>query len=177
MEALIDFMNLSCMATSSDTVLPSLLSFCSKRIPSISPEDYVRRFNLLVPESVYRTVYEITLIHLLRIGFMNSMVAHRLFAAAFVLSAKYVEETPPVPQIDFAKLAGIPVRELNRLELCFFELTGYNMFVTREEYLHVLGPILISDVPSSPGPVEPRCDRRSKEPDRFRVRDPEKTHS
>lgn len=58
---------------------------------------------------------------------------HRLFVIALVMASKYYEDRY-FSNAYYAKVGGVSVREINKLERCFLQLLDWQLSVQPEEY-------------------------------------------
>lgn len=66
---------------------------------------------------------------------ITHLSAHRLWTVCCVVASKFLHEN--TPDMDyFARVGGLDMAELNRLELQFLLLIGYECFVSPESLLH-----------------------------------------
>jgi hypothetical protein len=120
--------------------------FHSSRAPNISVADYFARVNQYFQCSDSCLILGPLLID--RLVKMNpdfevsKMSIHRLLATSVMIAAKYHDDVY-YSNSYYAKVAGIPVKEINRLEACFLSLIKWQLGVCTEEfekYLHTVLP-------------------------------------
>mmetsp|Transcript_19574 Transcript_19574/g.36168 ORF Transcript_19574/g.36168 Transcript_19574/m.36168 type:complete len:218 (-) Transcript_19574:272-925(-) len=68
---------------------------------------------------------------------VNSMNVHRLAMVGFLLATKMTEDTPIGNQF-WAKVGGVPNKEVNLLEREFCRLINFELHIDENEYLHML---------------------------------------
>jgi len=108
--------------------------FISKKIPAISIFEYIERLSKY--SKVSDEVFIFVLIYIDRIcGIykinLNYYNIHKLIIASFIVSIKYHEDE--YYSIDFyAKIGGIPKKEMINLEYTFLNLIQFNLFVKEE---------------------------------------------
>ena len=113
-----------------------LKPFTNKNIPSISIKDYLLR--LSKHSKVNESTIILILIYIDRICNMNHFFLsyyniHKMILAAFILAIKYNEENY-YSMIDYSKIGGVSLSELNYLESEYLILIGYKLFVEKKLY-------------------------------------------
>ncbi|EPY50675.1 cyclin pho85 family protein [Schizosaccharomyces cryophilus OY26] len=115
---------------------PSLV-FSAKNVPSISIHAYLQRILKYCPAT--NDVFLSVLIYLDRIVrtfnfsfLINSFNVHRFLIAGFTAGSKFFSDVF-YTNIRYSKVGGIPVQEMNHLELCFFLFNEFNLFITLED--------------------------------------------
>ena len=111
-------------------------SFINKNIPSISLKDYLIR--LINYSKINESTIIIVLIYIDRITKLNHFLLtysniHKLILAAFILSIKYNEDTYYSMSI-YAKIGGVTLSELNKLEFEYIKLIGFDLFIQQKLY-------------------------------------------
>lgn len=103
--------------------------------PNISVHDYVERFYVHAQAS--DSVLTSALIYIDRItqkGFiLTHMNVHRLFLACVLTSAKFLQDEC-FKNDYFAKVGGVTLKELNRLEVELLKLISFRLFISEEQY-------------------------------------------
>jgi len=124
--------------------------FHSLRPPSISIKHYLRRiqhFFVCSPEC-----FVLALVYINRAGKMDSLMqacdlnVHRLLFFAMIVATKSHDDEY-YKNSYYAKVGGMPLAEVNALEVKFLKTLDWNTFVTLEEYqLHhnILCPVKTS---------------------------------
>lgn len=117
--------------------IPAATHFDSVEVPEILLIDYVERIN----EYVYcsECCFIIAFIYIDRLmqnnpGFvLTKWNIHRLFLSAVVLAIKYAEDEY-LDNASFARIGGIPLSELNLLEVHALILLQYNLHIDNTLY-------------------------------------------
>ena len=110
--------------------------FINKNIPSISIKDYLIR--LTNYSKINESTIIIVLIYIDRITKLNHFLLtynniHKLILAAFILAIKYNEDIYYSMSI-YSKIGGVTLSELNKLELEFIKLIGFDLFIQQKLY-------------------------------------------
>jgi hypothetical protein len=121
-----------------------LKSFTCKTIPSINIKDYFLR--LSKNSKINHSTIIVQLIYIDRICKMNNVILtyyniHKLILAAFVLAIKYNEDTY-YSNIDYSKIGGVSVIELNNLEFQYLILIDFKLFVQTELFYKYYNDIM-----------------------------------
>jgi len=124
-------------------------AFHSSRVPNISVADYFARMSqyfqcsdsclILGPLLIDRLVKMHPEFELCK------MSIHRLLATSVMVAAKYHDDVYYSNNY-YAKVAGIPVKEMNRLEAGFLRKIGWRLQVSPEDfetYLHTVFPSVV----------------------------------
>ena len=111
-------------------------SFINKNIPSISIKDYLIR--LTNYSKINESTIIIVLIYIDRITKLNHFLLtynniHKLILAAFILAIKYNEDIYYSMSI-YSKIGGVTLSELNKLELEYIKLIGFDLFIQQKLY-------------------------------------------
>ena len=111
-----------------------LKPFLSKKIPSISIVDYIKR--LSKHSKVCDEIFVLVLIYLDRICAMykvnlNYYNIHKLILASFICSVKYLEDEY-YSISHYAKIGGVSKKEMINLEYEFLSLLDFNLFIKEE---------------------------------------------
>ena len=114
------------------------LPFIGKNDSSISVKDYLNRINKY--GDIEYTTYIIAIIYLDRLintygrNILNYKTIHRYLIASIIIAAKYHQDIFQTNKY-YSVVGGIPVRELNLLEMTFLILIKCNLYVSQEEYI------------------------------------------
>jgi hypothetical protein len=122
-----------------------LTVFDSSAVPAISVEGYFERISkffqcseaclIIGPVLIDR----VTKLHAdLKISKLN---IHRLLATSIMVVAKYHDDVY-YSNSYYAKVAGIPLKEMNRLEAAFLGMIRWELRVTADEFESYLGTVL-----------------------------------
>mmetsp|Transcript_20065 Transcript_20065/g.34548 ORF Transcript_20065/g.34548 Transcript_20065/m.34548 type:complete len:222 (+) Transcript_20065:318-983(+) len=137
--------------------------FHAQRIPPISIEDYLAR--IAKYSLCSKSCFVVAALYIKRItephGCSTDGVAqprvvlthhtvHRLLLTAIMLSAKFLDDTY-YNNAYYAKVGGLPLSELNSLELHFLAMIRFNLSITPEVYElmenEIMADVLCSDAP------------------------------
>ncbi|WBW71880.1 cyclin pho85 family Psl1 [Schizosaccharomyces osmophilus] len=136
---------------------PSLV-FSAKNIPSISIYSYLHRILKYCPATndvfLSLVIYLDRVVRNFNFSFLiNSYNIHRFLIAGFTAGSKFFSDIF-YTNIRYSKVGGIPVQELNHLELNFFLFNEFNLFITLED-LQSYADLLVSwhSHRTSPSPV------------------------
>lgn len=121
----------------------SMIEFYCYTEPPISLLDYVKRLIHYTRIAISPVNLAVALFYLERIEKkgaceVNQFTIFRLFAVAYLVAYKFMDDPPIMKNFEFSKIAGISLSELNRLEICFlnainFELgVGYDISVAQK---------------------------------------------
>jgi len=111
--------------------------FCSSRPPPISLRDYLARFTGFMGCS--HECYVLSFAYIDRLLQRNPAVTvsprscHRMLACSLVLAAKFQDDTFYSNKF-YAKIAGLSLQEMNKLERRMLELLDYRLVVDLEEF-------------------------------------------
>lgn len=110
--------------------------FNSKQVPMISIEDYVRRIVQYSEIEVSTLATSLMYIHRLCSNSkikLTSFNVHKIVFVSIFLSIKFNEDEHF--KIDYySQVAGMSVEEIMILELEFFKLVNFNLFIEEEEF-------------------------------------------
>lgn len=126
-----------CAISAAKETKQRLTCFHSKKEPSIGVQPYLQRMWQYFDCS--KSCHVVALIYIDRILKLRSNFAvthfsiHRLLATATVVSAKFLDDIY-YSNSYYAKVCGLSVRELNRLEVTFISWIKWEMAVSAEEY-------------------------------------------
>lgn len=109
--------------------------FIPRALPRITIHDYILRMYCYgTNEEAIYTVAKIYLIRAVRNGeTITPWTVHRMYLIATVIASKFLNDSSQ-SNSTFAKIGGIPVGELNTLEVKFLTAIGFDLWVTPEEY-------------------------------------------
>ena len=112
-------------------------SFISKKIPSISINDYIER--LLKYGHVSEEIFILVLIYIDRLYRnhkinLNYYNIHKLILASFIVTIKFHEDECYSLNY-YAKLGGISKKEIIKLEYDFLNLLDFRLYISEELYL------------------------------------------
>lgn len=130
------------IASINDTLLkltvqhhPERSPFYSSIIPSISLLDYLRR--IVLYSNIEQSTLIISLIYLDRISNSKIILSkhniHRLLFTSILLAIKYNEDAYYKSDY-YAKIAGVSLKEMNKMEECFVKLINFYLFVSEDLY-------------------------------------------
>ncbi|KAI8147867.1 cyclin-domain-containing protein [Fennellomyces sp. T-0311] len=140
--------------------------FQSKALPSISIHAYLSRilkycpcanecflallvyFDRLSKSTAHRQPLRIDSYNIHRLVISGVMVASKLFSDVFFTNTRY------------AKVGGLPVNELNLLEVEFLALNNYSLFVTVDELQHYGDQLLLHWMREQEGYIDSRVQPR-----------------
>lgn len=111
--------------------------FSSTEIPPISVQDYltrlVRYLNATTPELAVMFIYLSRYQSANPNNLITELNIHRLLITALRLAQKFHTDNV-YPNIYAAKVGGIPLQEMNNLEIQFLTAIDYDLYVSSEEY-------------------------------------------
>ena len=115
-------------------VSESMLEFYSYSEPPIGLADYIKRLinytrNAISPVNLAVALFYIERIVKKGACEVNRHSIYRLFAVAYLVAYKYMDDPPLMKNCEFCKIAGIPLSELNRLELSFLVAIEFELGV------------------------------------------------
>ncbi|KAG2200647.1 hypothetical protein INT47_005803 [Mucor saturninus] len=129
--------------------------FHSRAVPSITVLTYLTRIHKFAPftnEALLSILIYFDAIAKLENGFtINSYNIHRLLITSIVVASKFTSDIF-YANSRYAKVGGIPLRELNQLELEFLFLIDFQLHVTLEN-LQAYADQLLSHAMSLPNPI------------------------
>eukprot|EP00298_Acanthocystis_sp_HF-20_P002237 c12681_g1_i1.p1 GENE.c12681_g1_i1~~c12681_g1_i1.p1 ORF type:complete len:185 (-),score=32.75 c12681_g1_i1:41-595(-) len=111
--------------------------FHAYKPPAISAQDYLTRVNKYVNCS--NECYVMALIYLDRLIQLNpnfmisSMNVHRLLITSIMLAAKFFDDVYYNNNF-YARVGGVPLTELNALEIEFLFLVNFSLHIETDEY-------------------------------------------
>jgi hypothetical protein len=111
-------------------------SFYSAYIPSISIEDYLKRiikWSCIELSTLICSIIYIDKICESKYYVLSMNNIHRMLIASIVNSTKYNEDKH-LKNVEFAKIGGVSVEEMNRIEYLFFTYLGCELYVSVEHY-------------------------------------------
>jgi hypothetical protein len=131
----------------------SLRSFEGVAAPSISMEDYLKRLVRYLEAwkpstaedelSIGKRSLVMAMVFLDRLlqsapGFqLSELNVHRLALVGFLVSVK-VQEDVPFPNAFWAKVGGVPLAELNHMEITFLQALQFRVYVRADEFDQLL---------------------------------------
>eukprot|EP00440_Ansanella_granifera_P052024 gb/GFBE01056402.1/.p1 GENE.gb/GFBE01056402.1/~~gb/GFBE01056402.1/.p1 ORF type:complete len:138 (+),score=35.28 gb/GFBE01056402.1/:1-414(+) len=122
-----------------------LTRFHSKVEPTVGVEPYMERiwqyFNCSDSCHVLALVYIDRLVKLNPEFVVSSLTIHRLLAVATLISAKFLDDVY-FSNAYYAKVCGLSVQELNRLEAGFMQMIRWKLSVPGAEYAAYLAQVL-----------------------------------
>ncbi|CDJ50912.1 hypothetical protein, conserved [Eimeria brunetti] len=124
------------VATRFDSVCPPATS-----IAAYIPRLY-RHFRCSEEVFVFALIYLDRVIRANQIK-INALNIHRLVLAASVIGVKFVEDVRYSNRY-YARVGGVGLTELNRLELAFLKLVKFDLTVTKEEYAVYRSTVLLA---------------------------------
>jgi hypothetical protein len=138
------------------------LSFQSKNIPSMSVGAYLTRIAKhtgVSGEAMLMGIAHIERIRIIRPEFpVNILMIHRLILISIMVSAKHHDDWF-MNNARWAKVGGIPVQELNGLEILFLQLVNYSLFVSPEHYAVIYRYVVTARL--NPAPAAPAASAAS----------------
>lgn len=120
--------------TNSEANLLLIKPFISKKIPSITINDYIDR--LLKYSKVSEEIFILVLIYIdllnrkYKINFNYNNI-HKLILASFVVTVKFHEDEHYSLKY-YAKLGGISLKEIINLEYVFLTLLDFRLYISEE---------------------------------------------
>jgi hypothetical protein len=114
-----------------------LTPFTPLKTVSISISDYISR--ILNYAYCSESAYIISLIYLDRLlnmygrSYYNHRSFHRFYITSILIATKYIDDYY-LSNKYYARIAGVPVRELNLLESKFLSYIQYDLYVSDEEF-------------------------------------------
>eukprot|EP00931_Biecheleriopsis_adriatica_P007156 TRINITY_DN108474_c0_g1_i1.p1 TRINITY_DN108474_c0_g1~~TRINITY_DN108474_c0_g1_i1.p1 ORF type:complete len:280 (-),score=69.50 TRINITY_DN108474_c0_g1_i1:60-899(-) len=122
-----------------------LTRFHSKVEPSVGVEPYIQRmwqyFNCSESCHVMALVYIDRVVKLNPEFVVSNLTIHRLLAVATLVSAKFSDDVY-FSNAYYAKVCGLSLQELNRLEGCFLQMIKWKLSVPNTEYHAYLAQVL-----------------------------------
>lgn len=126
--------------------------FDSHSVPDIQLVDYLYRIvtmsRWMQRDVIVALIYADKLINLEVISGISFHNVHRLMAVSLMMSMKFFEDQP-YSNKNWTKIVGIPLKELNSLELYFLQALNYDLNVTLEQ-LHGWAAAISSFTDESP---------------------------
>lgn len=118
-------------------------NFYSCRVPSISLLKYIDRLIRYAPCSkecyiigfVYLSKFYKETVFKEKAFFFNIKTIYRLFLTSILLASKFIDDKFYSNEY-YAKIGGITLEELNKLEIEFLQTINFECFVSKSEYLH-----------------------------------------
>ncbi|MFA5959796.1 MAG: cyclin [Tatlockia sp.] len=112
--------------------------FTAARKPPISIKNYLARFMKFI-DNAPQNIYIIMLIYLQNCLeaqpkiYLTEYTVHRLLATCLLLAYKFSLDSPFSDTV-FAKVAGLEIEEMKKLEVYLLKLLDYKLFVTEEAF-------------------------------------------
>lgn len=127
---------------------PTMMSFQSNGVPSISIGDYFDRLARYLPVSSEAML--LSFVHVAGINmnipsfWCNPLTMHRLVLASMLVLYKYFDDHADGWSMNahFAAVGGIPNKEMNSLEVSFLELVECRLYVSPEYYNELLSGLV-----------------------------------
>ena len=110
--------------------------FTSSKVPKISVENYLKRIfemGKLPEEVMIATVIYIKRFSTIGKYHVTIKEIHRLIAGSFIIAVKFYSDDYYDNKF-YAKLAGISLKEINKLERSFLKSLKYQVYISEEEY-------------------------------------------
>lgn len=110
--------------------------FHAKKVPSMSLEDYLKRiikYSQVEPSSLITAVIYIDQIYGEKKYMLNVNNIHRFLLASIVVSIKFNEDDF-YKNTQYAKIGGISLVEMNKLEYEFFILADFSLYISDNLY-------------------------------------------
>lgn len=98
--------------------------------PPISLGDYIDRLIKYTKNSISPVNLGVALLYIYRIEIrieVNKYSIFRLFAVAYLIAHKYMDDSPSMKNYEYSKIAGIPLYELNNLEINFLKVIDFQL--------------------------------------------------
>lgn len=120
----------------------SIVCFRMKVVPKISISAYLARIHAHIPLS--ESSFIVALVYINRLAQRDSGVVVatltwvKLVLTAILLAGKFFDDEEDIHYNNafYAKVGGLSVKELDKLELRFMQLLDWRLFVTEAEYMH-----------------------------------------
>ncbi|MDR3492727.1 MAG: hypothetical protein P4M12_11935 [Gammaproteobacteria bacterium] len=117
---------------------PQLTCFCSYEIPKISVKDYLTRLTLYLRATAPELAIIFIYLSRYQSAHPNNLITefniHRLLITALVLAQKFHADDIIHKNTYSAKVGGITLKEMNKLEIEFLIAIDHKLYVTSEEY-------------------------------------------
>eukprot|EP01105_Mastigella_eilhardi_P004225 TRINITY_DN1561_c0_g1_i7.p2 TRINITY_DN1561_c0_g1~~TRINITY_DN1561_c0_g1_i7.p2 ORF type:complete len:252 (+),score=72.38 TRINITY_DN1561_c0_g1_i7:145-900(+) len=124
---------------------PLTATFVAKRVPGVSIDEYFARLAHYAGLSLSSTVVALILVDRMterNVTFaVTSGNVHRVLLAALVLSLKYLEDGF-YSNAYYARVGGVPVSELNSLEVSALSLLQFDLYVSEETFASYLNAVV-----------------------------------
>ncbi|CAJ0647953.1 6671_t:CDS:2 [Entrophospora sp. SA101] len=105
------------------------------------PSSKVISLKVFVKETLRRSrtsysTLQATLLYLFRIKSKISLITdRRMFLAALIIASKYLQDCNYSNRA-WSRVSGLPINELNTIEICFLRLIDYNLFISENNFKH-----------------------------------------
>jgi len=116
--------------------ISNVAPFYSEIIPSILIKEYIIRIVQYAHASSSMLIVSMILLQRfcnIKDYIINVYAVHRLFLVSFLISVKLYEDSFK-NNAYYAHIGGIPLKEINDLELCFLGAINFDLCITTEEY-------------------------------------------
>jgi len=120
--------------------------FDSKRIPSITMNDYLNRINYYTSCSL--SCYVVALIYIDKLLQKNphliltAINIHRITLSAIILAIKYIDDLYMSNSV-YAKIGGVSLAELNYMEAGMLLLLNYELYIDPRTYFEYLNELML----------------------------------
>ena len=109
-----------------------MVEFYSYSQPPITFNDYVKRLIHYTRMSISPVNLAVALFYIERIEKkgvceVNQFTIFRLLAVAYLVAYKYMDDPPMMKNLEYCKIAGISLAELNRLEFSFLKAMDFEL--------------------------------------------------
>jgi hypothetical protein len=105
-------------------------TFFSYSEPPISLGDYIDRLIKYTKNSISPVNLGVALLYVDRIEGhveVNRFSIFRLFAIAYLIAHKYMDDSPSMKNLEYSKIAGLTLQELNNLEMTFLKAIDFQL--------------------------------------------------
>ena len=108
--------------------------FTGKSLPKITLIDYINRIITYSDSEINTLICSLIYIDRInKIKAINEFNIHRIFFTAVLISIKYNEDD--IFKNDYyAKIAGVNLNEINKMEFDFIKLLDFNLYIDPEEF-------------------------------------------
>ena len=153
--------------------LVDMTEFYSYSQPPISFNDYAQRLIHYTRMSVSPVNLAVALFYIERVEMrgaceVNEFTIFRLLSVAYLVAYKYMDDPPMMKNLEYSKIAGISLAELNRLEFSFLKAINFELGIgddvsVAQKITRILVPpkvspeILIGDTASHHAPYCEFC--------------------
>ena len=133
-----------------------MIVFFNYSDPPITLDDYIKRLIYYTRISVSPVNLAVALFYLERVEKkkiceINKHSIFRLFSIAYLIAFKHMEDSVVMRNSDYCKIAGVPLHELNKLELIFLRAIDFHLCIgddiaLAQKITRILVPTKISPV-------------------------------